>query len=244
MTFAARDPKNADWQFALSTSYIKMGDISAARGDHDGALKAYVDGLEIAKALAARNPKNANWQRDLSVSYGMVATIHEARHDFSRALGGYQKTLEIQQRLAARDPENADWQHDIAITYTKLGDVARKRGDKRDARKSYEHAIAILQSIAAKDAFNTDWQRDLMENFLKLALVDDAKAKYYVGEGSGILVSLRAKEKLSFQPLFVADLLSVLRDLNREGKLTADQKEWIAMFEDAMQEPENAGPHR
>ena len=64
-----RDPNNAEWQRDLSVSYNKIGDISAARGDRDGALKAYKDGLDIAKQLAARDPNNAEWQRDLSVSY-------------------------------------------------------------------------------------------------------------------------------------------------------------------------------
>ncbi len=66
---AARDPNNAEWQRDLSVSYNKIGDISAARGDRDGALKAYKDGLDIRKQLAARDPNNAEWQRDLSVSY-------------------------------------------------------------------------------------------------------------------------------------------------------------------------------
>ena len=43
--------------------------MSAQRaGDRDGALKAYEDGLDIAKRLAARNPNNAEWQRDLFLS--------------------------------------------------------------------------------------------------------------------------------------------------------------------------------
>ena len=42
----------------------------------------------------------------------------------------------------------------------------------------------------------------------------------------------------------LASGLAILKRLDAEGKLTADQKEWIAMFEEAMQEPESAGPRR
>ncbi len=35
-----RDPNNAEWQRDLSVSYDRVGDISAARGDRDGALKS------------------------------------------------------------------------------------------------------------------------------------------------------------------------------------------------------------
>ena len=46
---AARDPNNAEWQRDLSLSYDNIGDINAARGDRDAALKAYANGLEIQK---------------------------------------------------------------------------------------------------------------------------------------------------------------------------------------------------
>ena len=72
-TLAARDPNNAEWQRDLSVSYDRVGDISAARGDRDGALKAYKDGLEIAKPLAARDPNNVVWQTDLVVSAWKLA---------------------------------------------------------------------------------------------------------------------------------------------------------------------------
>ena len=34
-----------------------IGDISAARGDRDGALKAYKDGLDIRKAARGARPR-------------------------------------------------------------------------------------------------------------------------------------------------------------------------------------------
>ena len=71
-------------------SYDKIGDISAARGDRDGALKAYQEGLETSKALAARDPNNAEWQRDLSVSYNKIGDISAARGDRDGALKAYQ----------------------------------------------------------------------------------------------------------------------------------------------------------
>ncbi len=102
---AARDPDNAEWQRDLSVSYDRIGDISAARGDRDGALKAYKDGLEIGKKLAARDPGNAEWQRDLSVSYdriGDICAVSRPRRRFEPC----RKALRLQ-KLAALDPNNS-----------------------------------------------------------------------------------------------------------------------------------------
>ena len=86
---------------AISPSAMtRVGDISAARGDRDGALKAYKDGLDIRKQLAARDPNNAEWQRDLSVSYNKIGDISAARGDRDGALKAYKDGLDI--RKAAR----------------------------------------------------------------------------------------------------------------------------------------------
>ena len=94
-------------------SYNTIGDISDARGDRDGALKAFNDGLDIRKALAARDPNNAEWQRDLSVCYERVGRISAARGDRDGALKAFNDGLDIAKALAARDPNNAEWQRDL-----------------------------------------------------------------------------------------------------------------------------------
>ncbi len=57
LALSSRDPNNAEWQRDLSVSYDKIGDISAARGDRDGALKAFNDGLDIRKAARRARPQ-------------------------------------------------------------------------------------------------------------------------------------------------------------------------------------------
>ena len=99
---AARDPNNAEWQHDLSVSYDNVGDISAARGDRDGALKAYQDGLDIQKQLAARDPNNAEWQRDLSVSYNKIGDISAVRGDRDAALKAYRRMDSTIQEAARR----------------------------------------------------------------------------------------------------------------------------------------------
>jgi len=46
-------------------------------GDNAAALKAYQDGLAIAKRLAELDPNHTEWQRDLSVSYERIGNASE-----------------------------------------------------------------------------------------------------------------------------------------------------------------------
>ena len=84
------EPENTEWQRDLSVSHNKVGDMHKANGDGLKALKAYEDGLAIAKILAKLDPKNAGWQRDLFVSTSKVADIQVVNGDAKSALKSYQ----------------------------------------------------------------------------------------------------------------------------------------------------------
>ncbi len=211
---AERDKNNAEWQRDLSVSYNKIGDIRAARGDRDGALKAYEDGLDIAKRLAERDKNNAEWQRDLSVSYDRVGDIRAARGDSDGALKAYEDGLDIAKRLAERDKNNAEWQRDLSVSYDRVGDIRAARGDSDGALKAYEDGLDIRKRLAERDKNNVQWQTDLAVSAWKLAAAgaEDGRAQ-------------------------IAGGLAILKRLDAEGKLTADQKGWIGAFDGALRAP-------
>ncbi len=191
------------------------GDVRAARGDRDGALKAYEDGLDIRKRLAARDPNNAEWQRDLSVSTNKIGDIRAARGDRDGALKAYEDGLDIRKRLAARDPNNVEWQRDLSVSTNKIGDIRAARGDRDGALKAYEDGLDIRKRLAARDPNNVEWQTDLVVSAWKLMGAGAENRRRHLAEG-----------------------LAILKRLDAEGKLTADQKEWIGAFEAALRAPE------
>ena len=156
---AGRDPNNAEWQRDLSVSYNKVGDVRAARGDRDGALKAYEDGLGIRKALAEHDPKNAQWQRDLSVSYEKIGDISAARGDRDGALKAYEDGLGIVNALAGRDPNNAEWQTDLVVSAWKIANVGAP-----DACAHLRKGLAILKRLDAENRLTAD-QKGWIPNF-------------------------------------------------------------------------------
>jgi hypothetical protein len=76
--------------------------VQVAKGDLDGALKAYRDSLAIREQLAARDPGNAGWQRDLIISNVKLAQVAESQQERrSEAAGYYRAALGI--AVALRD---------------------------------------------------------------------------------------------------------------------------------------------
>jgi hypothetical protein len=102
------------------------------------------------------------------------------------------------------------------VSYNKIGDISAARGDRDGALKAYKDGLDIAKQLAARDPANVVWQTDLVVSAWKLA--ETAEDKQHLASG-----------------------LAILKRLYAEGKLTADQKKWIAAFEEAMQEPESAG---
>jgi hypothetical protein len=86
---------------------------------------------------------------------------------------------------------------------------------------SYQEALAICEKLTKKDPANAMWQTDLAWSHYKFVQAASDGWRKHGQDG-----------------------LVILKRLDAKGKLTADQKKWIARFEEAMQEPESAGPRR
>ena len=140
---AVRDPNNAEWQRDSSVSYERVGDISAVRGDRDGALIAYKDGLGIAKALAARDPSNVIWQTDLVVSAWKLASA--GAPDAARHIA---EGLAILKRLHAEGRLTADQEGWIAPFEAALGQAAGEM--PRGKAESAPQVVEVLVEVGGK----------------------------------------------------------------------------------------------
>jgi tetratricopeptide (TPR) repeat protein len=126
---AAADRSNTEWQRDLLWSYNKVGEVLAAQGKLEEALKAYRDGLAIRERLAAADRSNTEWQRDLLWSYNKVGDVLEKQGKLEEALTAYRGSLATGERLAAADRSNTEWQRDLAVSYMKLASVHPRLGN-------------------------------------------------------------------------------------------------------------------
>jgi tetratricopeptide (TPR) repeat protein len=205
-TLAAADPRNADWQRDLSVSAGKLGNVLAKIGRRDEALASHRRALAIAEKLAAMDPGNTDWQRDLAVSYSKVGDMLEAAGRHEEALAAYRSDLAVSEKLVAADPRNTEWQRDLSVSYERLGRVLFETGRRGDAVDAFGKARAIRERLAAADPGNAQWQSDLVISLMQSA-----------GLGDNPRANLNRA-------------LEILRRLEREGGLSADQKRWMDLI--------------
>ena len=161
----------------------------------------------LARKESIENPSCIHW------SYFLLGDVEAALGNRSTALDHYERGQALVQALAARDPSNAEWQRDLSVSYNKISDISAARGDSDGALIAYKDGLGIRKALAARDPSNVVWQTDLVVSAAKLASAGAPEAARHLAEG-----------------------LAILKRLNAEGRLTADQEGWIAPFEAAMRE--------
>jgi len=255
---AQKDPSNTEWQRDLSVSDEKIGGVLQAQGDLAGALTAYRDELAITKVLAQKDPSNTEWQRDLSVSDERVGGVLQAQGDLAGALAAYRDSLAIRKGLAQKDPSNTEWQRDLSVSDEKIGGVLQAQGDLAGALAADRDGLAIAKALAQRDPSNTEWQLDLSISDERVGGVlqaqgDLAGALAADRDGLAIAKALAQRDPSNTQwqhDLVVSlykvasaggnakanltEALAILKRLDAEGKLTADQKGWVATIEAAL----------
>ena len=156
---ASEEPGNVGWQYALSISHKKVGEVQKAQGHLVGALGSYRTSLAIREALAKADPSSPSRQGDLWVLHGEIGEVQKAQGDLTAALASYQEALESFNRLAKEDANNGVWLLDAATCHLSIGDVEQAQGDLPAALASYQASLATRESLAKADPGNADWQR-------------------------------------------------------------------------------------
>jgi tetratricopeptide (TPR) repeat protein len=209
---AAQDPGNAQAQSDVSVSLNKVGDVKLRGGDQVGALAAYQESLDIFRKLAAQDPGNADAQRDVSVSLNRVGDVKLQGGDQAGALAAHQESLDIARKLAKQDPGNAEAQRDVAVSLERFGDVKLRGGDQAGALAAYQESLDIHRKLAAQDPGNAQARSDLVASLYKVSTASDAQ---------------QARAALT-------EALAIIEKLEREHKLTAQQKNWPDILRAAL----------
>ena len=89
--------------------------MQSARGDLEGALAAYDEGLQIARRLLARDPERPEWRDDIAISLFRKAQVAEAAARPADALALWREALATLTPLLTRPSPLPAWQQHASI---------------------------------------------------------------------------------------------------------------------------------
>jgi tetratricopeptide (TPR) repeat protein len=163
----AGNPGNVEWQYQLSLSHNRIGDVLDLMGRYKDALDQYNRALAIRQHLAELDPREIRWQEDLATSYSKAGDELRKLGRRADALDAYDKALAIRQKIAGGDPGDArwpQWQRDLAVSYERKGIALDQMGAIEGALDAFTRSLEIRQKLAAKDE-STVFSRDLSVSY-------------------------------------------------------------------------------
>jgi serine/threonine-protein kinase len=143
----ARDPKQEEWQLALSNAHFWLGDALRRKGDHAGTLEHFRTYLQISTGLAARHPGDAKYAAEVSYGHGNVGAAYEAAGNLDGALSEYRTAVDLDRQRLRREPKNETWQTDLAISLNRLGAVLQTTGNLAGARKTFAEELTLRRQL-------------------------------------------------------------------------------------------------
>ncbi len=162
------NPDRADYQYVLSVSYERMGDLYLDLGQGGKAQEAYQKLLDIIKQLVNSEPDRADYQRQLSVTYNKIGDLYRALGEGGKAQEAYQRSLEIRERLVKMEPDRADYQRILSVSYNKMGDLYSAQGEGGKAQEAYQRSLEIFERLANSEPDRADYQHDLSVSYERM----------------------------------------------------------------------------
>ena len=195
----------------------------------------------------------------MSVSLGRLADLKAAAGDRAGALALHEQALAIDQRLAGQDQDNPDRQIVLSYTLLRVGCFALAEAQVEKARLSFQESTAIVRTMAARHPDVPDYRVRLVARNFQNAMTDaltvggpsieaDAMELF---RGYLRLDAISTEDNLAARADVIGRMfclrlipgrdramleadLAVVRELDAAGKVTALQRQWIALLEAAL----------
>lgn len=187
---------------------IKIGDSLRLRGKLTEARSHYAEALEIFDSMGRADPSSATARRDRAVALERLGDALLGLEDLGGARLRYDVNLRIREARAASAPGDPEARRDLALALIKMGDLGRMQQEP-GAESRYARALDLARGLAAADP------QDLAATHLLVLALDRAASAAQPAEA-------RAR---------YAEILSLLRPLAEQGRLSAEQQATLAAVE-------------
>jgi tetratricopeptide (TPR) repeat protein len=180
-----QEPARQRWLRCLCAAVNHEGDARRSKGDHDGAMMLYEEGLDAANRMLALDPERSERRADVAFAFERIGNIHLACSRIGAALQAQTQALAIARGLFELDRDNPLWIRDLSLSLEKVGDIQLVRGDLAAARADFAEALTLRRALVAADATRLDWKSDLAVSLHKVGDLSreaqsfpDARAAY------------------------------------------------------------------
>ena len=110
-------------------------------------MRAFEEGLEIARQLLKDYGETPQGLRDLSVALNYAGDAAQAQGRQEAAVRAYEEGMETRRRLLEKYGETHQGLRDLSVSLNKVGEVAQAQGQQDKAAKAYAEGMEIRRRL-------------------------------------------------------------------------------------------------
>jgi len=156
------NPKVHKYQFHLAAQHLSVGNIHAAIGQPEEALRAYEQARDLAQRLFEQHPAVTEYVESLAKSLSNIAWLQAGRGRHAEALATYRTAQPHFEQIVRLRPQVPSYQFDLVLNHERIGHVQFAMGEFAAALVSYQTARAMLHELTAKHPAVVDYRKELL----------------------------------------------------------------------------------
>jgi tetratricopeptide (TPR) repeat protein len=157
------DPSNIEYRYALSRTYMELGEALHALHKNDDAIQYLTRAVDLQKSIASVSPDRIWNLRVFSRTYGILGSALLERGDPEGALKALQEGLATADRMLQRAPlslyhrlDRADALEALGRHYLRMSAQSAVTQDrqaqlKKEARSWFSRSLAMWQDWTARN---------------------------------------------------------------------------------------------
>ena len=152
-----------------SKALTLMGDIAQRRGDIQGALRLYREGLDSTAEALRRDPANPQRLFDHAQNVFWIGELARQLDQTGRAEQAFRQYKQLTDRMLALEPSNPKWQLEGLYAATNLGILLHETRRYPAAVAEFQRALAAAEALTRSEAANEEYRGARIETLAWLA---------------------------------------------------------------------------
>jgi serine/threonine-protein kinase len=144
-----------------ATCYHLIGDLLAATGRPDEAMRSYLNGRSLREAMNRENPSALDIRGSLAESEYAIGILHWSRGRQAEAVASFQESQVLFEALLGQRPEDPELRRRLAAGYNAIGYPLHAIGRTDEALRSFEAARTLLEALVKEHPAITEFRRQL-----------------------------------------------------------------------------------